>query len=77
MSIIKSLEKRRTYYNLDKKIPISEQEVEEKVKKVTELVPDAFNMKSARVVLVFGEKHEQLWDEIYDCLLYTSDAADE
>ena len=40
MSIIKSLEKRRTYYNLDKKIPISEQEVEEKVKKVTELVPD-------------------------------------
>lgn len=66
MSIIKSLEKRRTYYNLDKKIPISEQEVEEKVKKVTELVPDAFNMKSARVVLVFGEKHEQLWDEIYD-----------
>lgn len=33
MSIIKSLEKRRTYYNLDKKIPISEQEVEEKVKK--------------------------------------------
>ena len=33
---------------------------------MTELVPDAFNMKSARVVLVFGEKHEQLWDEIYD-----------
>lgn len=66
MNIIKSLMKRRTYYNIDKNIPVSEKEIEEKVKEVTELVPDAFNMKSARVVLVLGEKHDQLWDEIYN-----------
>lgn len=60
MSIIKSLANRRTYYHIDKNIPVLEKEIEEKVKEVTELVPDAFNMKSARVVLAFGEKHEQL-----------------
>ena len=29
-------------------------------------MPDAFNMHSARVVLLLGEKHEELWDGIYD-----------
>ncbi|MEJ8735188.1 MULTISPECIES: nitroreductase family protein [Mediterraneibacter] len=66
MSIIKSLMDRRTYYIIDKNMPVSEKEIEEKVKKITELVPDAFNMKSARVILAFGKKHEQLWDEIYN-----------
>ena len=45
MSIIKSLANRRTYYNIDKNIPVLEKEIEEKIKEVTELVPDAFNMK--------------------------------
>lgn len=66
MSIIKSLEQRRTYYGINKAMPVSEKEVEDVVKTVTELVPDAFNMKSARVVLAFGEKHDLLWDEIYN-----------
>ena len=63
MGIIKSLENRRTYYNIDKNLPVLEKEIEEKIKEVTELVPDAFNMKSARIVLAFGEKHDRLWDE--------------
>lgn len=66
MNIIKSLEKRRTYYNIDKNLPVSEKEITEKIKEITELVPDAFNMKSARVVVLFGEKHDKLWDEIYN-----------
>ena len=68
MGIIKSLENRRTYYNIDKNLPVLEKEIEEKIKEVTELVPDAFNMKSARIVLAFGEKHDRLWDEIYNVL---------
>ena len=66
MSIIKSLEKRRTYYNINKDLPVSEREIEEKIKEVTELVPDAFNMKSARVVVLFGEEHDKLWDEVHN-----------
>ncbi|MFC4803638.1 nitroreductase family protein [Filifactor villosus] len=66
MSIVKSLEKRRTYYNINKKLPVSTDEVVAKIKQVTELVPDAFNMKSARAVVALGEKHDLLWDEIYN-----------
>ena len=36
------------------------------VRKITELVPDAFNMKSARVVVALGDKSTVLWDAIYD-----------
>lgn len=66
MSIIKSLEKRRSYYSINKELPVSEAEIEENIKKVTELVPDAFNMKSARVVVLFGKQHDKFWDEVFD-----------
>lgn len=54
MSIITSLRKRRSYYNINNQLPVSEQEIIDKIKEVTELVPDAFNMQSARVVVLFG-----------------------
>lgn len=66
MSIIQSLEKRRTYYNINKELPVAAEEVVAKIQQVTELVPDAFNMKSARVVVALGEKHDLLWNEIYN-----------
>ena len=66
MSIIKSLTKRRTYYAIDKQLPVEEKQVIELIKKTTELVPDAFDMKSSRVVVALGEKQNQLWDTIYD-----------
>ncbi len=34
MGIIKSLENRRTYYNIDKNLPVLEKEIEEKIKEV-------------------------------------------
>lgn len=66
MSIIDSLKKRRSYYEISKDIPVSEDEIANKVKEITELVPDAFNMKSAKIILAFGEQHDKIWDTIYD-----------
>ena len=66
MSIVDSIAKRRTYYQLDKNLPVAEQEVVALVEKITELVPDAFNMKSARAVVVTGSRQDALWDAIYD-----------
>jgi len=66
MGIRESLKERRTYYNINSEMPVKEEEVEKAVKELTELVPDAFNMKSARVVVAFGEEHRKLWDGIYD-----------
>lgn len=66
MSMIDVLEKRRSIYQINKNLPVSEEKVVETVKRVTELVPDAFNMKSARVVVALGEKQDLLWDSIYE-----------
>ncbi|MGC4017872.1 MAG: nitroreductase family protein [Muricomes sp.] len=66
MNITKALEKRRSYYNINKELPVSEEQVIELIQEVTELVPDAFNMKSSRVVIALGEKQNLLWDSIYD-----------
>lgn len=64
MKIIESLQARRSYYSIKKELPVSIEAVIKMVEEVTELVPDAFNMKSSRVVVVHGEKQDALWDEI-------------
>lgn len=66
MELEKILKKRRSIYDLGDKLPISQEEIITLVKNLTELVPDAFNMKSARVVILFDKKHQLLWDTIYD-----------
>lgn len=60
------LKNRRTIYRLKKEMPVSEEEVIDLVTEATALVPDAFDMKSQRVVIVSGEKQNLLWDTIYD-----------
>jgi len=66
MSMMQALEKRRSYYNINKELPVDSQKVIETIETLTELVPDAFNMKSSRVVVALDEKQIALWDAIYD-----------
>lgn len=66
MKIIESLKARRTYYAINKDLPVSIDQVITMTEELTELVPDAFNMKSSRVVVVYGEKQDQLWDTVYE-----------
>lgn len=66
MQIINSLKNRRTYYSIKKELPVSIEKVIKMVEEITELVPDSFNMKSSRVVIVHGEMQNKLWDKIYD-----------
>lgn len=66
MKMQESLQNRRTYYAINGNLPVAEKEVENLVSSLTELVPDAFNMKSARAVVAFGDAHHRLWDAIYD-----------
>jgi predicted oxidoreductase (fatty acid repression mutant protein) len=66
MGIIDSLAQRRTIYGLNKELPVAEDTVLDTIRTVVELVPDAFNMKSARVAVVTGQKQDELWDAIYD-----------
>ena len=65
MSTIKLLESRRSVYAISDVLPIDESELTDTVLNVIEFVPDAFNMKSQRIVLALGDKHKELWDRIY------------
>lgn len=66
MSIIQALENRRSYYNINKELPVDSSQIIQKIEYITELVPDAFNMKSSRIVVALKEKQDLLWDTIYD-----------
>ena len=66
MKLIDNLKQRRTYYNLNKTLPVSKHEVKKVIEEITELIPDAFNMKSARVLVVTDKKQDELWDRIFD-----------
>lgn len=66
MSMIKSLKNRRSYYDINKNLPVTDERVIEIIQEVVTLVPDAFNMKSAKVYVVMGEKQNELWDAIFD-----------
>ena len=66
MDFISMLKNRRSVYSLDKTLPVAENAVADFVRVAVQYVPDAFNMKSQRVVLVMGEKHDKFWNAIYD-----------
>ena len=68
MGIAESLKYRRSQYSLTKKLPVSRETVEETIRSVTALVPDAFNCRSARVVVAFGEKHDEFWKRVDEAL---------
>lgn len=54
--------KRRSVYSLDKNIAASKERVGEIIEQVVLNTPSAFNSQSARVVLLWNEHHNKLWD---------------
>ena len=64
MSIVNLLKKRRSYYNISKELPVSECEVVKLIEEIVEHTPDAFNSKSARVVVALKEEQDKLWENI-------------
>ncbi|MCK8488409.1 nitroreductase family protein [Paenibacillus sp. MBLB2552] len=53
---------RRSIYAIGKDIPISEDQIEEIVKNAVLYSPSSFNSQSGRVVVLFNEQHDKLWD---------------
>lgn len=59
---------RRSFYDLKKESPISDQEIEKIVKESVKDAPSAFNSQSARVVVLFSKNHDRLWEIVTDAL---------
>lgn len=65
LSVMKA---RRSFYQLEKRSPISDDRIEELVREAVLHTPSAFHMQSARVMLLFGKQHDRLW---YDIVMET------
>lgn len=59
MSAVKN---RRSYYAISKNSPVSDETIHELINEAVKYTPSAFNSQSARVVVLLGQKHDQLWD---------------
>lgn len=57
-----TMQKRRTYYPLSNKSPISDSRIQEIVKHAILHVPSSFNSQSSRILILLKEEHEKLWD---------------
>lgn len=63
-----ALLRRRSYYNITSKSPVSDSEIQEIVNFAVLNTPSAFNSQSSRVVLLFGGGHKKLWEIVRSAL---------
>jgi predicted oxidoreductase (fatty acid repression mutant protein) len=63
-----AIKARRSIYGINSEAIVSEKRIEEVVKDAVKYTPSAFNSQSARVVILFGEKHNKLWDTTKEAL---------
>lgn len=61
MTLLKTIEKRRSYYNLAGESSISDAQIQEIIELSLKHAPSAFNSQTSRVVLLKGEEHKALW----------------
>lgn len=64
MQALQLYKKRRTQYALGSQLPIDRQEVENLIKQVIREAPSAFNSQSSRALILFGQEHQKLWNEV-------------
>ncbi|MBG9982794.1 nitroreductase family protein [Aerococcaceae bacterium DSM 111020] len=58
--------KRRTTYHIGRNTDVTPEQVTEYLRDIIQWVPTASHSQTSRLVLVFGDKHQALWDEIHD-----------
>ena len=71
-SFIEIIKNRRSVYSLKKDLPVFEDKILKLVNDCVRYVPDAFNMKSQRVVIIMGDKNVDFWNAVYDEMVKTT-----
>ncbi|WP_107863292.1 nitroreductase family protein [Neisseria polysaccharea] len=67
-SLQQAAESRRSVYSLNKNLPVGKDEVVQIVEHAVLHTPSSFNSQSARVVVLFGEEHDKVWQFVEDAL---------
>ena len=68
MELYTAMKTRRTRYDLTNASPISDQRIEEIVADAITYTPSAFHSQSSRAILLFGERHQKIWDIVMETL---------
>ena len=68
MELQQAMRARRSRYELENRSPISSAAIETLVQDALTLTPSAFHSQSARAVLLFGDRHQRLWDIVRETL---------
>ncbi len=67
-TIIDSMKKRRSIYQIGAHLPIEKDALEQLVKDAVQYAPSAFNSQTARVVLLYNDEHTWLWNTVLELL---------
>ncbi|GAW17290.1 hypothetical protein ANO14919_067450 [Xylariales sp. No.14919] len=61
-TLIEAFKARRSFYQLNKELPIPKDKVSSIVQENLIQVPSSFNSQSNRVLVLYGAEHDKLWD---------------
>ncbi|HCY06796.1 MAG TPA: hypothetical protein DHS57_05925, partial [Erysipelotrichaceae bacterium] len=64
MKYVDMMKKRRSRYDINNKLTVSEDTIKELFKDAVIYTPSAFNSQSSRILVLLQGKHEELWDLI-------------
>lgn len=67
-SFYNSVEERRSIYALGKNVSLPEDKIEGIIEHAVLHAPSAFNSQTGRVLVLFGESHDKLWDITMEAL---------
>lgn len=61
-SFLNTIRNRRSIYSLGRNTTLTEEEITELIKEAVKQSPSAFNAQEPRVITLFGDAHEKLWE---------------
>lgn len=64
MSYQDIIKTRRSVYALNDELPIAEDEAIKIIEDAITISPSAFNMQSARAIILLGDQHKALWNDV-------------
>ncbi|MBN2504590.1 MAG: nitroreductase family protein, partial [Bacilli bacterium] len=62
MNFTELMKERRSIYELDDNVTLSDAAIQEMIEEVLDNTPSAFNAQTQRLVLLLGLKHREFWD---------------
>jgi predicted oxidoreductase (fatty acid repression mutant protein) len=67
-SFFEAVKSRRTYYQLNKTSPLSDEQITKLAEETLLHVPSSFNSQSTRLVVLLNKDHDQFWDFVLEVL---------